>query len=131
MFHFGSWATNRRLSAVERHLIAMENELGHPAAGTSEKGNQLSFAIGSILNGILGQFRHGRHFTANDAASFSNEAIVFGARVGNDALGRIGTEIERRPFVSLAAAIGIGLLLPGSVVSTLHQLNNLGGYGYG
>ena len=73
--------------------------------------NQPGSAIGPILNGMLGQFRQVRQITANDAVSLSNEAIVLGARVGNDAVRRIGAEIERRPFVTLAAAIGIGLLM--------------------
>jgi ElaB/YqjD/DUF883 family membrane-anchored ribosome-binding protein len=40
-----------------------------------------------------------------------NEAAKFGAKVGNDALERVASEVERRPLVTLAVAIGIGILI--------------------
>jgi ElaB/YqjD/DUF883 family membrane-anchored ribosome-binding protein len=46
--------------------------------------------------------------------SIGDEAAKFGgdvAKVGNDALRRLSKEVEQRPVVTLAVAIGVGILV--------------------
>jgi ElaB/YqjD/DUF883 family membrane-anchored ribosome-binding protein len=47
----------------------------------------------------------------DEAVRFGNEAAKFGAKVGNDALERVASEVEQRPLVTLAVAIGVGILI--------------------
>jgi ElaB/YqjD/DUF883 family membrane-anchored ribosome-binding protein len=47
----------------------------------------------------------------DEAVRFGNEAARFGAKVGNDALERVASEVEHRPLITLAVAIGVGILI--------------------
>jgi ElaB/YqjD/DUF883 family membrane-anchored ribosome-binding protein len=119
MFQHHSTEFDPRLSAIAGHLRAIEKELGligrnagrRASASASAAGNQISDAIGPILSEIADRFRRGQRLAADEATSFGNEAVKTGARVGNDALQRIATEVEHRPLVTLAVAIGVGVLI--------------------
>jgi hypothetical protein len=110
---------DRRISSIEGHLRAIEDQMGRmgmtatrrASTRASAVGSQLSDMIGPILNEIAAQFRSGRRVAADEAANFGNEAFKVGSRVGNDALQRITAEAEQRPFAMLAVAIGIGVLI--------------------
>jgi hypothetical protein len=118
MFHYRSSA-NPQLSAIERQLRALENELeriGRKAgrratAGVSAAGDQIGDTLAPILNEIVDRLRSGGRLAGDEAARFGNEAVKVGARVGNDALRRLATEVEHRPLVTLAVAIGVGILI--------------------
>ena len=40
-----------------------------------------------------------------------NQTLKFGGKIGNDALGRIASEVEHRPLVTLGIAFGVGILI--------------------
>ena len=119
MFHHRSTEFDPRISAIAGHLRAIEKELGgmgksagrRASASASVAGNQIADAIGPILSEIADRFRRGQSLALEEAASFSNQAIKSGARVGKDALQRIATETKHRPLVILAVAIGVGVLI--------------------
>jgi hypothetical protein len=119
MFHHRSTEFDPRISAIAGHLRAIEKELGgmgksagrRASASASVAGNQIADAIGPILSEIVDRFRRGQSLALEEAASFSNEAVKSGARVGKDALQRIATETKHRPLVILAVAIGVGVLI--------------------
>jgi hypothetical protein len=119
MFHHRSTEFDPRISAIAGHLRAIEKELGRmgksagrrASASASVAGNQIADAIGPILSEIADRFRRGQSLALEEAASFSNEAVKSGARVGKDALQRIATETKHRPLVILAVAIGVGVLI--------------------
>jgi hypothetical protein len=119
MFHHRSTEFDPRISAIAGHLRAIEKELGgmgksagrRASASASVAGNQIADAIGPILSEIVDRFRRGQSLALEEAASFSNQAIKSGARVGKDALQRIATETKHRPLVILAVAIGVGVLI--------------------
>jgi hypothetical protein len=119
MFHQRSSAFDRNISALEGRLHALENELekmgrkaGHRAsAGVSAAGDQIGDAIASAVTEIIDRFRSGRRVAGEEAVRFGNEAAKFGAKVGNDALERVASEVEHRPLVTLAVAIGVGILI--------------------
>jgi hypothetical protein len=119
MFHHRSTEFEPRISAIAGHLQAIEKELGgrgksagrRASASASAAGNQIADAIGPILSEIVDRFRRGQSLAVDEAVSFGNEAFKTGAKLGNDALRRIASEAKQRPLVTLAVAIGVGVLI--------------------
>lgn len=120
MFHRRSSAFAPHISAIEGRLRAIENELerigrraGQRAAvgASAAGGDQISDAIAAAVSEIVDRFRSSGRLAGDEAARFGNEAVKIGARVGNDALRRIASEVEHHPLVTLAVAIGIGILI--------------------
>lgn len=118
-FHHRSSAFAPNLSALESRLRSLENEVqrvgkraGRSAsAGMSSAGDQIGDAIASAVTEIVERFRSGRRLAGDEAVRFGNEAARFGAKVGNDALERVASEVEHRPLITLAVAIGVGILI--------------------
>jgi hypothetical protein len=119
MFQHRSREFDPRISAIAGHLRAIEKELGgirqsagrRAAAGASAAGNQIADAIGPILNEVVARFGRGQRLAADEAGNFGNEAVKIGARVGSDTLDRIATQAKNRPLITLAVAIGVGILI--------------------
>jgi ElaB/YqjD/DUF883 family membrane-anchored ribosome-binding protein len=119
MFHHRSSAFAPNLSALEGRLRSLENEIQrvgrragrNASAGMSSAGDQIGDAIASAVNEIVERFRSGRRLAGDEAVRFGNEAAKFGAKVGNDALDRVASEVEHRPLITLAVAIGVGILI--------------------
>jgi ElaB/YqjD/DUF883 family membrane-anchored ribosome-binding protein len=119
MFYHRSSAFAPNLSALESRLRSLENEVqrvgkraGRSAsAGMSSAGDQIGDAIASAVTEIVERFRSGRRLAGDEAVRFGNEAARFGAKVGNDALERVASEVEHRPLITLAVAIGVGILI--------------------
>jgi ElaB/YqjD/DUF883 family membrane-anchored ribosome-binding protein len=119
MFHHRSSAFAPSISAIEGRLRALESEVervGRKAgrqvsANASAAGDHIGDAIASAVTEIVERFRSGRRVAGDEAMRFGNEAARFGAKVGNDALERVASEVEHRPLVTLAVAIGVGILI--------------------
>ena len=119
MFHHRSTDFDPRFSAIAGHLRAIEKELGGLGKAAGQRGfpsasvaaNQIADAIGPILSEIVDRFRGGQSLALQKAASVSNAAVKSGARLGNDALQGIATETKHRPLVTLAVALGVGVLI--------------------
>jgi hypothetical protein len=123
MFQHRASQFDPRVGAIAGHLRAIEKELGalgksagrHASSGVSAAGNQIVEVIWPILSEIGDSLRRGQRVALDEAASFGNDAVKFGARMGNDALGQIADQARRRPLFTLAVAIGVGVLI-GAVV---------------
>ena len=119
MFHQRKSAFDRNISALEGRLHALEDQidkLGRSAgrrasANVSAAGDHVGDAIAAAVTEIVDRFRSGRRLAGDEAMRFGNEAAKFSAKVGNDALERVASEVEHRPLVTLAVAIGIGVLI--------------------
>jgi hypothetical protein len=119
MFHQRSTAFDPRISAIAGHLRAIENELGslgksagrRASVSASAAGDQIADVIGPILSDFVDRFRRGQRTAVDEAASFSNEAVRIGAKVGSDALGRIASQTKQHPLLTLGVAIGVGILI--------------------
>jgi hypothetical protein len=126
MFHQRSSAFAPSISAIEGRLRALEKEIdrvgrkaGRRASdNVSAAGDHIGDAIASAVTEIVERFRSGRRLAGDEAVRFGNEAAKFGAKVGNDAfkvgndaLERVASEVEHRPLVTLAVAIGVGILI--------------------
>jgi ElaB/YqjD/DUF883 family membrane-anchored ribosome-binding protein len=115
MFHHRSSAFATNVSAIEGRLRALENELErigqtagrHTAAGMSAAGDHVGDAIVSAVTEIVNRFRSGRRLAGDEATRFGYKAAKF----GNDALHRIASEVEHRPLITLAVAVGVGILI--------------------
>jgi ElaB/YqjD/DUF883 family membrane-anchored ribosome-binding protein len=119
MFQTRSSEFDPRVSAIVDHLRAIEKELGaigkiagrRASSGASATANQIVDAVGPILKDLTDGLRRGQRAALDEATSFSAEAVQAGARVGNDALDRIGDQAKQRPFFTTAVALGIGMLI--------------------
>src|SRR5262249_23357846 len=89
---------------IERRLRSLEEQLervgDRTSASTAEIVERAGTAIAPVLSSIADRFRGGAH-------SMSDEA----AKVGNDALRRLSNEVEHRPLVPSAVAVGVGILV--------------------
>lgn len=117
MFHRRSPAFANHISAIDGHLRAIEKELerfGRKASRHAQvftAGDQISDAIAPILSEIIERYRSVRRLAGEETARFGNEAVKISGGISTNALHRIATEIEHRPLITLAVAIGIGVLI--------------------
>jgi ElaB/YqjD/DUF883 family membrane-anchored ribosome-binding protein len=119
MFQHRASQFDPRVAAIAGHLRAIEKELGvlgksagrRASSSASAAGNQIVEAIWPVLNEIGDSLRRGQRVAVDEAASFGNEAVKRGARIGSDALGQIADQARRRPLFTLAVAIGVGVLI--------------------
>jgi ElaB/YqjD/DUF883 family membrane-anchored ribosome-binding protein len=111
MFQPRSGEFDPRLAAIAGHLRAIEKELervGQRAGRrTTTAGNQIIDAIVPVLNEIVDRFGRGQRVAVNEAASFGNKAV----KTGSNALEQVATQANKRPLVTLAIAIGVGVLI--------------------
>ena len=119
MFHHRKSAFARNISDLEGRLHALENELertGRTAgrrasAGISAAGDQIGDAVASAVSEIVDRLRSGGRVAGDEAVRIGNQTLKFGGKIGNDALGRITSEVEHRPLVTLGIALGVGVLI--------------------
>ena len=119
MFQPRSSEFDPRVSAIVDHLRAIEKELGaigkiagrRASSGASAAANQILDAVGPILKDLTDSFGRGQRAALDGAASLGTEAVQAGARVGNDALDRLGDQAKQRPLFTMAVALGIGMLI--------------------
>jgi ElaB/YqjD/DUF883 family membrane-anchored ribosome-binding protein len=93
---------NRRLRGLETTL---ERVGGRASASAGRAADRLSETVATALGGIAERFRDGS--LRDDAARYGGEA----AKLGNVALRRLSDEVEHRPLVTLAVAVGVGILV--------------------
>jgi hypothetical protein len=119
MFQHRSGEFDPRMAAIAGHLHAIEKELRRAgqsagqrtAARATSAGNQIVDAIVPVLGEIMDWFGRGQHATADQAASFGNEAAKIGAKIGSDAIEQVATQAKKRPLITLAVAMGVGILI--------------------
>jgi ElaB/YqjD/DUF883 family membrane-anchored ribosome-binding protein len=72
----------------------------------STRRDHLGEAIASALSSIADRFR-------GDAGSMTDATKIgaAAAKVGNEALRRLSREVQHRPLVTLAVAVGVGILM--------------------
>ena len=111
---FGQFGYSRAMPAnigeIERRLRSLEQRLertgGRVSAGAEHTADHLGEAIASALSRIADRFR-GNAGSMTDATKIGAAA----AKLGNDALRRLSREVQHRPLVTLAVAVGVGILM--------------------
>ena len=107
------------MAVIADHLRAIEKELGgvrqsagrRTAARATRAGNQIVDAIVPVLSELVDWFGRGQRATVDEAASFGTEAVKMGAKIGSDAIEQVATQAKKRPLITLAVAIGVGILI--------------------
>jgi ElaB/YqjD/DUF883 family membrane-anchored ribosome-binding protein len=117
MLGFSSYSSAKSAKAdeIEQRLRSIEKRLG---AGTSARttvvSDHVGEAIASALSAVASRLLGGDN-SANigDASSIKEARKIAGeaAQLGNDAMRRVAREIKHRPLVTLAIAIGVGVLM--------------------
>jgi ElaB/YqjD/DUF883 family membrane-anchored ribosome-binding protein len=123
------------VAAIQKHLGAVEKELERigriagrqtsTAAATAS--DQIGDAISTILNEMMDRFRKGGQAAGDQAGRLGNQALDLGARYGSDALQRVADEAEQRPLVTIAVALGIGILIGAAVLGSAGSARSSGG----
>ena len=98
---------SREISEIEQLLRQLEARVGRAtnigtraaASGANHVMDTVSSALGDISDRFRDRFRNGTGSMTGDAAKY-----------GQDALHRIAHEVEHRPLLTLAVAIGVGYL---------------------
>jgi ElaB/YqjD/DUF883 family membrane-anchored ribosome-binding protein len=123
-------AISADIGEIDRRLRALEKTLtragGRASASAGEAADRLGETVANALSTIADRFRNGAGSLGDEAAKFGgeaaklgakygvkygNEAFRLGTRYGNDAMHRLADEVERRPLVTLAVAVGVGILV--------------------
>jgi len=108
-----------RLGAIVDHLRAIDKELRafgkssgrRASADAAAASNRIAETLAPILSDIAERLRQGQQAALNQASTLGNRAVKIGSKVGADAAETIGDHTKRRPFVMLAVAIGVGILI--------------------
>jgi ElaB/YqjD/DUF883 family membrane-anchored ribosome-binding protein len=106
-------------AAIQGHLRAIEKELErlgrsagrHASIRASALGGQIADTATSVLNETADRLRTGQRLAVDEGTRIGDEALKIGRELSNDALDRIGMEVEHRPFIALALALGVGILI--------------------
>ena len=113
-----SRAISANIGEIERRLRTLEKHLERIGGNTSknavqavdrigETADRVADTVASALSTMAERFRGGASSVSDQAGKMGNEA----AKLGNDALRRLSSEVEHRPLVTLAVAVGVGILI--------------------
>jgi ElaB/YqjD/DUF883 family membrane-anchored ribosome-binding protein len=108
------WAAQRAHAAeLDRLLSDLEQRLSRLARtalpASAPAIDRVGDTVAAALSDIADKFRN-RARTAGAGASRAGEDAL---QLGNDALRKLAHEVEQRPLVTLAIAVGVGALAAG------------------
>jgi ElaB/YqjD/DUF883 family membrane-anchored ribosome-binding protein len=121
-----SRAISADIGEIDRRLRALERTLtragGRASTNAGQAADRLGESVAAALGSIAERFRNGAGSMGDEAekfgseaarlgAKYGNEALRLGTRYGNDAMHRLADEVEHRPLVTLAVAVGVGILV--------------------
>ena len=107
--------TSSNAADITRRIAAIEDRLKRAGKRVPvAEADRVGEAVAAALGGIAERFRSGAGSIGEESASLGNEAVRLGneaVRLGNDAWRRVAREAEHRPLVTLAVAVGVGILV--------------------
>ena len=109
------WAAQRaRAADLERLLSDLEQRLSRlarmlPSPASSPAIDRVGDSVAAALSDIADKFRNRARTAGADASRAGEDAL----QLGNDALRKLAHEVEQRPLVTIAIAVGIGALAAG------------------
>ncbi|MFZ3358151.1 MAG: hypothetical protein WCA56_17765 [Xanthobacteraceae bacterium] len=129
MFQYRSDAFGPSVTAIQKHLGAVEGELekiGRIAgrrgtAAAFAAGQQIGEAISTFLSDMIDRFRERGQAASDEAARLGSQAVKLGAGYGSDALRRMNSEVEGRPLLTVGIALGIGVLIGAAVLGSVNS----------
>jgi ElaB/YqjD/DUF883 family membrane-anchored ribosome-binding protein len=84
-----------------------------PSVASPAKVDRMSDTIASALNDIADRFSNRTRGLSKDAGRMSERVAEDALHLGDEALRKLAREVEQRPLVTLAIAVGIGALAAG------------------
>ena len=114
------------VAAIQKHLGAVVKELEkigriggrQTTEAVATASDQISDAISTILGEMGDRFRKGRQAAGDQAGRLGNQALDLGTKYGSDALQRVASEAEHRPLITVAVALGIGILIGAAILGS-------------
>lgn len=101
----------RRMRGFEQRLDRLSSAVARDSKGAvaalSQGSERATDAIVAALTEVVDRFRGNARSVGDEAARVGQQA----ARMGGDALQRLSSEVEHRPLVMLAVAVGVGILI--------------------
>jgi len=95
------------LRHLERRLSHLSRMASHaPAPNRVEKAGDV---VANLLAEFADRFRGNTRQAGRDATVLGDDAI----KLGRDAFRRVTREVEQRPLVTLAVAVGVGVIAAG------------------
>jgi ElaB/YqjD/DUF883 family membrane-anchored ribosome-binding protein len=127
MFHHRSSSFGPSVTAIQKHLGAVEKELGNlgriagrrTSVAASAASDQIGDAVSTIMSDMIERFRYGGQAAGDRAARLGSRALSLGSRYGSDALDRVTAEVEDRPLITVGVALGIGILIGAAVLGSM------------
>lgn len=125
MFQYRSDTFGPSVSAIQKHLGAVERELetiGRIAgrqgtAAASAAGERIGEAVSATLGDLIDRVRTQSQTAGEQAARFGNRALRFGADYGNEAVERVSARTQAQPLFTLGVALGVGILIGAAVLA--------------
>jgi len=102
---------NQVLDDVERRLARLANML--PSVASNSKAERMSETVASAINEIADRFSSRARSVSKDAGWMGERFTADAMEFGDHALRKVAREVEQRPLVTLAIAVGIGALAAG------------------
>jgi hypothetical protein len=102
---------NRLLDDLEGRLSRLSAML--PSVVPTAKADRLSETISSALNDIADRFSGRARAVSKDAGRLGEQWTSEAMHFGDETLRRVAREVEQRPLVTLAIAVGVGALAAG------------------
>jgi ElaB/YqjD/DUF883 family membrane-anchored ribosome-binding protein len=126
MFQYRKSEFAPSVAAIQKHLGAVEKELERigriagrqTSAAAATASEQVGDAISTILSEMLDRFRKGGQVAGDQAGRLGNQALDLSAKYGSDALQRVAGQAEDRPLMTVAVALGIGILIGAAVLGS-------------
>jgi len=111
-------AQRARAADVTQLLDDLEGRLSRlskmlPGVAPAAKADRMSETIASALNDIADRFSSRARVVSKDAGRIGERWTADAMHLGDETLRRVAREVEQRPLVTLAIAVGIGALAAG------------------
>ena len=111
-------AQRARAADVSQLLDDLEGRLSRlskmlPSVVPSAKADRVSETISSALNDIADRFSSRARVVSKDAGRIGERWTADAMQFGDETLRKVAREVEQRPLVTLAIAVGIGALAAG------------------
>ena len=111
MFSRYSHAISAEIGNIDQRLRSLERQLervgGRSAANAAQAADRVGETVVSALQSMADRVQGKANSVRDEAAKIGSEA----AKLGNHALRRLSNEVEHRPLVTLAVAVGVGVLV--------------------
>jgi ElaB/YqjD/DUF883 family membrane-anchored ribosome-binding protein len=99
------------LDDIERRLSRLSSAL--PAVASAPRIDRVTDTIASAFNEIADRFSNRTRVLSKDASRVGGRVAEDARQLGDETLRKLAHEVEQRPLVTLAIAVGVGALAAG------------------